>query len=211
MRRLEDALKIVTDGNYCVKCHLVADYSPSGSNRAKAPNLADVFRRLRPDYTRDWIANPKMILPYTSMPVNIAWDPEDPEFGKFLGTKISQDLYHGNSIEQVDALVDLLMNYDRFTRDSTPIAGMVNLRPFRPKAGLLQPKAHRQRLKLPDHRPLTIYSANHVMAGNLTTGYTVLGSRPLPFGKVLGATSQDFPAQVPRANSPRQLRLTAAY
>jgi hypothetical protein len=59
------------------------------------------------------------------MPVNIAWDPEDPEFGKFLGTKVSQDLYHGNSIEQVDALVDLLMNFDRFTRDRTPIAGMV--------------------------------------------------------------------------------------
>jgi hypothetical protein len=125
MRRLEDALKIVTDGNYCVKCHLVAEYSPTGSNRAKAPNLAEVFRRLRPDYTRKWIANPKMFLPYTPMPVNIAYDPDDPEFGQFLGTKVSQDLYHGNSIEQVDALVDLLMNYDRFTRDSTPIAGLV--------------------------------------------------------------------------------------
>jgi hypothetical protein len=118
-------LKIVTDGNYCVKCHIVADFSPSGSNRAKAPNLASVYQRLRPEYVRNWIANPKMILPYTSMPVNIAYDPDDPEFGKFLGTKVSQDLFHGNSIQQVDALVDLLMNYDQFAAGSKQIAGMV--------------------------------------------------------------------------------------
>jgi hypothetical protein len=73
-QRFDDAMRAVTNGNYCVKCHLVADYAPPGSNRAKAPNLADVYRRLRPEYTRDWIANPKTILPYTSMPVNIPYD-----------------------------------------------------------------------------------------------------------------------------------------
>src|SRR4029079_3017916 len=73
MQRLDDAMKIVVNGNFCVKCHLVADYSPAGSVRAKAPQLADVYRRLRPDYVRDWIANPKMILPYTAMPVNIPY------------------------------------------------------------------------------------------------------------------------------------------
>src|SRR5438876_9146821 len=37
MQRLDDAMKVVINGNFCVKCHLVADYSPPGSVRAKAP------------------------------------------------------------------------------------------------------------------------------------------------------------------------------
>ncbi|HMC10368.1 MAG TPA: hypothetical protein VKH44_03725, partial [Pirellulaceae bacterium] len=36
MQRLDDAMKIVVNGNFCVKCHLVADYAPPGGNRAKA-------------------------------------------------------------------------------------------------------------------------------------------------------------------------------
>src|SRR4029077_20910890 len=76
MRRLDDAMKVVVNGNFCVKCHIVADFTPAGSNRAKAPNLADVYRRVRPEYARNWIANPKMILPYTAMPVNIPY--QDP-------------------------------------------------------------------------------------------------------------------------------------
>jgi hypothetical protein len=119
-RRFEDALKIVVDGNYCVKCHLVSDFEPTGSNRGKAPNLADVYRRLRPDYTRRWIAQPNAILPYTSMPVNIKYDPAAPHLGG-----VSQDLYHGTSIEQVDGLVDLLMNFDAFSRESRRIADLV--------------------------------------------------------------------------------------
>jgi hypothetical protein len=120
MRRLDDAMKIVTNGNFCVKCHLVADYSPPGSPRAKAPNLADVYRRMRPDYVRDWIANPKMFLPYTSMPVNIPY--QDPP--ALLG-----ELYHGTNVEQVQALTDLLMNYDQYARQSTRIADRVQPAP----------------------------------------------------------------------------------
>ena len=134
-RRFDDALKIVVDGNYCVKCHMVADYRAAGSNRAKAPNLADVYRRLRPDYTRGWIANPKMILPYTSMPVNI----EVRSGGAaFLGG-VSQDLYHGTSIEQVDALVDLLMNFDPFSRRAAGSPKWSSLRPFL-RTALHQPR-----------------------------------------------------------------------
>lgn len=116
MQRLDDAMKIVVNGNFCVKCHLVADYSPPGSARAKAPNLADVYRRLRPDFVRDWIANPKMILPYTSMPVNIPYQDPPP---------ILAQLYHGTNVEQIDALTDLLMNYDQYARQSTRIADRV--------------------------------------------------------------------------------------
>ena len=123
-RRYDDAMQIVVNGNYCVKCHRVADFEPQGSPRAKAPNLADVYRRLRPEYMRDWIANPKMFLPYTPMPVNIPYDPNAPHLGG-----VSQDLYHGTSIEQVQAIVDLLANYDRFARRSQRIADMVKPAP----------------------------------------------------------------------------------
>ena len=120
MQRLDDAMKIVVNGNFCVKCHLVADYSPAGGNRAKAPQLADVYRRLRPEYVRNWIANPKMILPYTSMPVNIPY--QDPP-------AVLSQLYHGTNVEQVQALTDLLMNYDQYTGQSTKIADRVQPAP----------------------------------------------------------------------------------
>jgi hypothetical protein len=120
MERLDDAMKIVTNGNFCVKCHLVADYSPPGSERAKAPQLAEVYRRLRPEYVRNWIANPKMILPYTSMPVNIPYQDPPP---------VLQQLYHGTNVEQVQALADLLMNFDQYARQSTRIADRVQPAP----------------------------------------------------------------------------------
>ena len=69
--RLSDALKIMTDNNYCVKCHLVGDFSPPGSDRAKGPHLDEVYKRLRPDYCAALDRQPKRILPYTGMPVNI--------------------------------------------------------------------------------------------------------------------------------------------
>ena len=55
------------------------------------------------------------------MPVNVEYDPSLPNYG----TKIPQDLYHGNSIEQVDALVDLLMNYDKYARSRSLVAPLV--------------------------------------------------------------------------------------
>lgn len=121
MRRLDAAMKIVVDGNFCVKCHLVADFVPSGSARAKAPNLADVYRRLRPDFVRDWIANPKAFLPYTSMPVNIPYENPPP---------ILNELYPGTNVEQIQALTDLLMNFDQFARQNTRIADRVKPAPM---------------------------------------------------------------------------------
>jgi hypothetical protein len=113
-------MRIIVNNNYCVKCHLVGDFEPTGSDRAKAPNLAAVYRRLRPEYLRKWIANPKSILPYTGMPVNIPYDPDAPNLGG-----ISQDLYHGTSIDQVDSLVDLLMNYDEFAKRRSSVVDLV--------------------------------------------------------------------------------------
>jgi len=104
---LEGALRIVTNTNYCVKCHLVGSYQPPGNVKALAPQLERVHERLRPDYVHDWIANPKRFLPYTGMPVNIPFD-----------KPVSQDLYAGSSDQQVDALTDLLMHFDLFAKRS---------------------------------------------------------------------------------------------
>ena len=83
---LEGALRIVTNTNYCVKCHLVGDYSPPGNPKGLAPQLEVAHERLRPGYVHDLIANPKRFLPYTCMPVNIPF-----------GNPVSQDLYAGTS------------------------------------------------------------------------------------------------------------------
>ena len=118
--RLDHAMKIVTNTNYCIKCHPIGDYVPEGSIRAQAPNLTYAEKRLRPDYIRNWIANPKKILPYTSMPVNLPYDPNDAHLGG-----VAQDLYPGTSVDQVDALVDLLMNYGSFMSQKNSIADLV--------------------------------------------------------------------------------------
>ena len=88
-----------------MKCHLVGDYAPPGNPKALAPQLERVHERLRPDYVHGWIANPKRYLPYTGMPVNIPYD-----------KPVSQDLYAGDSEQQLGALTDLLMHYDEFTK-----------------------------------------------------------------------------------------------
>jgi hypothetical protein len=75
---------------------------------------------LRPDYVRHWVGNPQRILPYTGMPVNIPFDPKPPMFGG-----VSQDLFPGPSISQLDGVVDLLMNFDEYTRRQTSVKELV--------------------------------------------------------------------------------------
>jgi cbb3-type cytochrome oxidase cytochrome c subunit len=118
--RLGDAMGIVTNSNYCIKCHFIGDFDPQGSPRSLGPDLAHVYRRLRPDYVRQWIANPRSVLPYTGMPVNIPYDPGLPNQGG-----IRQDLFRGTSLEQLDGLVDLLMNYDEYAKQRSPVTPLV--------------------------------------------------------------------------------------
>jgi cytochrome c551/c552 len=120
---LEGALKIVTNNNYCVKCHLVGSYAPPGNPKALAPQLERVHERLRPGYVHDWIANPKRFLPYTGMPVNIPFD-----------KPVSQDLYRGTSEQQVDALTDLLMHYDLFAKRNLSLEAYLRQPPAAPAA-----------------------------------------------------------------------------
>ena len=88
--RLDDAMTLVTDNGFCVKCHLVGDFRPAGASAGLAPNLAGVATRLRPDYLKKWIANPGRILPYTGMPVN---------FPKTQS--VAQNLFKGTSEQPV--------------------------------------------------------------------------------------------------------------
>jgi cytochrome c551/c552 len=128
--RLNDALKIVTDNNYCIKCHLIGDFNPTGSERAKAPRLDQVYKRLRPDFALPWIANPKRLLPYTGMPVNVPFD-----------KPVSQSLYKGTSDQQLNAVVDLLLNYDEFAESKTSIKPLI--KPVAPAAAENQPSTAR--------------------------------------------------------------------
>jgi cbb3-type cytochrome oxidase cytochrome c subunit len=117
---LSEAMNIVVNGNYCVKCHPVADFYPQGDALTFGPNLANVYGRLRPDYLRNWIANPARILPYTGMPVNIPYRPGEEHLGG-----VSQDLYHGTSLEQLEGLVSLLMNFDAYAKGKAAVASLV--------------------------------------------------------------------------------------
>jgi hypothetical protein len=95
-----------------------------------------VYRRLRPDYLRRWIARPASILPYTGMPINIPFDPEAAHHGG-----VSQQLFPGTSVQQLEGVVDLLMNFDEYTKRQTSIRGLVRepTEPDAPPAASRQP------------------------------------------------------------------------
>ncbi len=90
-------MKILTDGNYCVKCHSIGDYQVRGAVKTLGPNLDDVYRRMRPEFVHHWVANPQRTLPYTGMPVNIPFDPSSPTYGG-----VSQELFRGTSFDQLE-------------------------------------------------------------------------------------------------------------
>ncbi|MEQ8785875.1 MAG: c-type cytochrome [Pirellulaceae bacterium] len=137
--RFEDARKIVFNKAGCIQCHAVADYNVS----PRGPDLAEVYKRLRGEYTQRWIANPKRILPYTSMPENFKYNPENPQEAGFVATfeeggeTKKQHLVHGTATEQLDAMVDLLMNFDLDARQRSPYAPLVqqNAAPMEGEAG----------------------------------------------------------------------------
>ena len=72
---------------------------------------AQVGRRIRPEYLRRWLADPRSILPYTGMPVNF------PPNGAPLG----QDLMPATSRDQLEAVADLLLHYDAYLQSRAPI------------------------------------------------------------------------------------------
>jgi len=101
-----DASWLVLNGPLCRKCHSVGgnpvtETDPSQLKRG--PNLQRVEQRLRSDYARVWVHNPKWILPYTSMPQNF------PAGGK----SAMVELFNGENARQESATIDALFNYSR--------------------------------------------------------------------------------------------------
>jgi len=121
LHRFDEALRLmVDDKTFCAKCHAIADDRPSGAWRTTfAPNLADVQGRIKPDYLRRWLGDPRSILPYTAMPVNF------PPTGPPLG----QDILPGSSAGQISEVTQLLLNFDRYMRDKTPVRAVIGPTP----------------------------------------------------------------------------------
>ena len=111
----------MTDNQFCVKCHRIGDYTPPGAISGQAPNLAGVHNRLRPEFLRNWIANPVRILPYTGMPVN---------FPK--SQTVGQHKFKGTSGDEIEAIADLLLNYDDYMKSQKSLASMVQPAPAPP-------------------------------------------------------------------------------
>ncbi len=118
--RFDDAMRLMTDKNYCVTCHIIGDFDPQTSDRAKGPDLSVIYRRMRPEYVRKWIAKPVSVRPYTGMPVNIPYDSAKEHMGG-----VDQKLYHGTSVEQLEATVDLLLNFDEYAKRHSRITPLV--------------------------------------------------------------------------------------
>jgi len=58
------------DAANCMSCHFAGEFPVArgqGELGKMAPNLANVSRRLRPDWVKDWLLRPSNYLPYTKM------------------------------------------------------------------------------------------------------------------------------------------------
>ncbi len=101
---MDAAMKLIRQKQLdCASCHRIGSYSPGeGIKSTLGPNLVNAGPRLRADYLRRWIANPKAVLPYTRM---------TPGFHP-TGEAPGQDVFPGTGLEQLDAVRDLLLHYD---------------------------------------------------------------------------------------------------
>jgi cytochrome c551/c552 len=127
LKKYDQALNLVTDNNYCVKCHLVGDFRPKGLPAALAPNLDRIYQRIRPGYLTEWLAHPTRKLPYTGMPVNFP-PHDDPN------TKLRTSLYPGESEAALRGVIGMLLNYDTYMKHRTSIKSMVKEAPPQPAA-----------------------------------------------------------------------------
>jgi cbb3-type cytochrome oxidase cytochrome c subunit len=97
-----DAYRLVTDSELCLKCHSVGDVETSSP---QGPNLALTGQRLRPEWVKEWLANPKRMFAYdTVMPQNFAHDSLN-----------YQNVFLGKPLEQATAVRDVLMDLPRVT------------------------------------------------------------------------------------------------
>jgi len=94
-------------GPNCYQCHWHQNEAPDQKDApiSWGPDLAIARERLREPWVEDWLWNPGLVYPGTSMPANFQGDP--PQY---------QNVYPDSSNErQIQAVLDWLFNMDRAT------------------------------------------------------------------------------------------------
>jgi cbb3-type cytochrome oxidase cytochrome c subunit len=104
----------IVNADVCIGCHSVGGRKYKKSNDPtkkdiQGPNLNRVSKRLRADWVRLWLYNPRWITPYTSMPSNF-----------LKNAKKYPDIFAGEAGHAVEGVVDALMNYPRLMEDVGP-------------------------------------------------------------------------------------------
>jgi nitrate reductase cytochrome c-type subunit len=109
-----DAYRLLTDRNLCLQCHSVGDVAAA---LPQGPNLDLTAQRLRPEWVRQWIANPDRLFGYKpAMPQNFPNDSLE-----------YQNVFLGRPLDQVTAVRDVLMDLPRVAdmpgnRSRAPVA-----------------------------------------------------------------------------------------
>ncbi|MCS6852453.1 MAG: c-type cytochrome [Gemmataceae bacterium] len=95
-----DAYRLLANYDLCLGCHQVGNIAPK---QKAGPPLDLTWRRLRPEWTQFWLANPQRFMSYiTPMPQNFPADKKE-----------YQAFFAGDSLEQVTAVRDVLLNFPR--------------------------------------------------------------------------------------------------
>ncbi|MFN4259370.1 MAG: c-type cytochrome [Gemmataceae bacterium] len=95
-----DAYRLVLNRGLCLQCHNISTHQTGQRVEQQGPSLNLSAQRLRPDWSEYWIANPPRMLSYLpGMPQN--FKAKDTEY---------QQLFLGDSLQQVEACRDVLMN-----------------------------------------------------------------------------------------------------
>jgi mono/diheme cytochrome c family protein len=109
-----DGFKLLLNKDSCLKCHSVGPIQAEGPI---GPNLILSADRLRPEWTLQWLANPKRLFTYAPlMPQNFSRDGVE-----------WQDSFAGSPLEQARAARDVLMDLPR-------IAELPEVRKLQPAA-----------------------------------------------------------------------------
>jgi cbb3-type cytochrome oxidase cytochrome c subunit len=94
---------LATTGVNCYQCHFRLGEPPSADPVAWAPDLARVHERLRESWVHEWLKDPGIVYPGTSMPANFAAE-----------TPLYQELYpDSTNADQIRAVLEWLYNFDR--------------------------------------------------------------------------------------------------
>jgi hypothetical protein len=100
---VSDGFRLLANKQLCVNCHQVGSMPPN-QKLQEGPPLHLAALRLRPEWTKRWLANPQRFLTYNSlMPTNFPANAP----GQY------QQWFAGSPLEQVTAVRDALMAYPR--------------------------------------------------------------------------------------------------